>query len=668
MHFLGIDWLIVILALVFFAITINYISRHSKGVAGFLVSGRCAGRYLLTIAAGGVLLDAVNIIAMFELFRAGGFPAMGWGIIIQPPLAVLMAVSGWASYRFRETQAMTVPQYVEVRYTRRLRVTAGVVAWIAGMITFGIYPAISAHFVICFCGLPPSFALAGLILPTFPVMMSVLMGLTLLFVFHGGHITVLVLDFCQGTFINISAILFVVFISFTWLNWDEVMEVLRQTPPDASLLDPVRTSGIKDFNIWYFVISTIGMFYTRLSSFERQSFDAAARTPHEGRMGATLAQLRWHTLCLFFMVMALSAQVALKHPSHGELGNSINSWLAVLEARHGEAVRGQMTVSTALAFILPVGWKGLLLAVMIAAMLSSKSAFLHSFGSTFVQDVVMPFRKTPLDPARHMRWLRLAMFGVTVFSVAFGCVYRQTENILMFFALVSTLWLAGSGAFLIGGLYWRRGTTAGAYAAMITGFCTGLCGFIFIQLWEKWHGHSPRLFPGGPEFNPQWSLLFAMAASVVAYVTVSLVTGKGRSFDLDRLLHRDKRSVLSHAAPRVPWWKRLMGITPEFTTRDRLAVGLFFAWIFVWFSIFIGMISLSAAGKIDTATWGTFWKSYLIGLFGLMILTTVCLAFGGIRDIRTMFRLLDAGRDDRTDDGTVSNEGDATPGRGKPQP
>jgi len=657
MHFQGPDWIIVITALLTFAGVAIWSSRRSgeKGVAGFLVSGRCAGRYLLTIAAGGVLIDAINIIAMFELYFGAGFPTMAWGLMIQPPLAVFMAVSGWAAYRFRETQAMTVPQYLEMRYSAGVRITAGIVAWVAGMINFGIYPAVSAHFVISFCGLPAEFMAGGMTLPTFPFMMGGLMALTLLFVFYGGHVTVLVLDFCQGAFINVAAILLVGMLAFTWLNWGEVMEVLRQTPPEASLLDPAHTSNVKDFNIWYFVISTIGMFYTRLSSLERQSFDAAARTPHEGRMGATLAQLRWHTLCLFFMVMAIAAQVALKHPAHAGLAHSINGWLDVLETQHGHAVRGQMTVSTALAYILPVGWRGLFLSAMVAAMLSSKSAFLHSFGSIFVQDVVMPFRKTPLDPARHMLWLRLAMLGVTIFAIIFGCVYTQKDNILMFFAITSTLWLAGSGAFLLGGLYWRKGNTYGAYAAMITGCASGLTGFVVIHLWEKWYGHPPRLSIGeyGVEFNPQWSLLASMVLSVAAYMGVSLVTGRGHRFDLDRLLHRDKRNVLHADAVRRPLWKRIVGITPEFTRRDLVTVSIFFGWIFAWFAACIAMIVLSSFGMIGDVAWGGFWRIYLCSLFGLLLVTTVWLGFGGVRDLRTMFRLLGSAQQDITDDGTV---------------
>jgi SSS family solute:Na+ symporter len=667
MHLHFLDWLIVVVSFLAFAGVAAWSGRQAKSVSGFLVSGRCAGRYLLTIAAGMVWIDAINIIAMFEAYYVGGFPVMGWGLMIQPPLAVIMAVSGWAVYRFRETKAMTVPQYLEMRYSRGVRITAGIVAWVAGMINFGIFPAVSAHFVMCFCGLPDHFGVAGVMLPTFPLLMAGMMAVTLLFVFHGGHITVLVMDFCQGFFINVAAVILVLVIGFTWLNWGQVVEILNQAPADASLLDPARTSNVKDFNIWYFVIGTIGMFYNRLSNFQGQAFDAAARTPHEGRMGNVLAQIRWHTLCLFFMVMVIAAMMALKHPAHASLGQSIQAWLDVLEKQHGAAVRGQMTVSTALAFILPVGGKGLLLAIMVAAMISSKSAFIHSFGSIFVQDVIMPFRKTHPEPQRQLRWLRLSMLGVTFFAVLFGCFYRQTESILMYFALSNTLWLGGSGAVLIGGLYWKKGNTTAAYAAMIVGAVFGLSGFAIMQGWEKWFGTPLQFSLAGHSvvINPQWWLLITMVVSTVTYVGVSLATRRGASFDLDRLLYRgkyrDDATPMIDDDPQVSLWKRICGITPEFTPRDRLTVYLLFGWIFAWFGACVVMIALSMSGKIGNADWAGFWKVYLIALFCLLMFTTVWLGMGGIRDLRTMFRLLKESGADVSDDGTVpAGAADAT--------
>jgi hypothetical protein len=179
-----------------------------------------------------------------------------------------------------------------------------------------------------------------------------------------------------------------------------------------------------------------------------------------------------------------------------------------------------------------------------------------------------------------------------------------------------------------------------------------------MQGWEKWTGSPLQLSIAGHaiEITPQWWLLITMVVSIVTYVGVSLLTRRGESFDLDRLLYRG--AWRDAAAPleddrHLPLWKRICGITPEFTPRDRLTVSLFFGWVFTWCAGCLVMIALSISGKIGSAEWAGFWKVYLIALFGLLVFTTIWLGMGGVRDLKTMFRLLREERSEASDDGTV---------------
>ena len=49
-------------------------------------------------------------------------------------------------------------------------------------------------------------------------------------------------------------------------------------------------------------------------------------------------------------------------------------------------------------------------AVMLAAFISTHDTYLHSWGSIFIQDVVLPFRKKPFAPRQQMWLLRLRYF------------------------------------------------------------------------------------------------------------------------------------------------------------------------------------------------------------------------------------------------------------------
>ena len=69
-------------------------------------------------------------------------------------------------------------------------------------------------------------------------------------------------------------------------------------------------------------------------------------------------------------------------------------------------IQKQMTVPLFLANVLPVGMMGLFASVIVACAISCDNSYLHSWGTIFVQDVLMPIRNKPLEPKRHLLWLR----------------------------------------------------------------------------------------------------------------------------------------------------------------------------------------------------------------------------------------------------------------------
>ena len=105
-----------------------------------------------------------------------------------------------------------------------------------------------------------------------------------------------------------------------------------------------------------------------------------------------------------------------------------------------------------LSHILPPGLLGLFAALMLAAMLSTDDSYMHSWGSIFVQDVIMPFRKKPFTEKQHILLLRLSIVFVGIFAFFFSWLFKQTEYILLFFQITGAIFTGGAGAVLIGGL------------------------------------------------------------------------------------------------------------------------------------------------------------------------------------------------------------------------
>ncbi len=111
MHWL--DWLLVSLMLVLVIWIAVYTQRYMKSVADFLSGGRVAGRYLLAVAKGEMQAGAVVFVAAFEVMRESGFTLTWWGWI-NVPVGLIVAISGFVIYRYRETRVMTLAQFFEV--------------------------------------------------------------------------------------------------------------------------------------------------------------------------------------------------------------------------------------------------------------------------------------------------------------------------------------------------------------------------------------------------------------------------------------------------------------------------------------------------------------------------------------------------------------------------
>ena len=92
----------------------------------------------------------------------------------------------------------------------------------------------------------------------------------------------------------------------------------------------------------------------------------------------------------------------------------------------------------------------------------------------------MPFRKKELTTKQHIKLLRLSIVFVAIFIFLFSTFFPQTQEIFFFFAITGAIFVGGCGAVLIGGLYWKKGTTEAAWSSMIVGSVLATFG-VFIE-------------------------------------------------------------------------------------------------------------------------------------------------------------------------------------------
>jgi solute:Na+ symporter, SSS family len=691
-----IDWSIVFVILALMIVSVVASKRLMKSVADFLVAGRSAGRYVISISSGVAGLGAITIINYMEMNYIAGFSMSWWGMT-SALVILFITVSGWVIYRFRQTRCLTLAQFFEMRYSRSFRIFTGMIAFIAGLINFGIFPAVGARFFIHFCGLPQTVALPGFEIGTYPLLMIILLSISLYFVFTGGQIAVIIADFFQGAFINIVFVIIILFLFFS-VNWGQVQDALVEAPKklanteiqefsksdeylqmtetdkdnrnneiqnkwdNSSRINPFRTSHVDDFNFWFFLIGVIGVMYGTMSWQGTQAYNASAKSAHEAKMGSVLAGWRGLPQTLFFLFVPIIAYTIMNHADYSAISGAVNGIISNTES---ETLQSQIRVPLVLSKILPVGLMGAFAAVMLAAFISTHDTYLHSWGSIIVQDVILPFRKKPFSPKKHLLLLRLSIVAVAIFIFFFSLLFQQTQKIALFFAITGAIFAGGSGAVIIGGLYWKRGTAAAAWSAMTLGAAIAVGGIIMHQIPDEMLAMNPNAGGLGELVKPvvltlksingqlYWGI--GMGAASLTYVIVSLLSRK-KPFDMDQLLKRGKyinkeETKIIKEQPVRGW--RILGMGKEFTKFDKFIYIINYIWTFGWTIVFIIGTIYNLSHEVSDSGWMQFWKIYLIIHITLAVFSIIWFTIGGMIDLKVMIKKLRTAIRDEKDDGFI---------------
>ena len=686
-----VDWLIVFVALAGMFYSVSFSSGLMKSVTDFLSAGRTAGRYLISVSSGVAGLGAISVVMFLEMGYIAGFSLAWWGLS-QGIIILMLTMSGWVIYRFRSTRCLTLAQFFEKRYSRKFRIFTGIVAFTAGIINFGIFPAVGAQFFISYCGLPES--VIGI--PVFPLVMIILLSISLYFVYTGGQIAVIIADFFQGIFATFVLIVVVLYLFFS-VGWDQVSHSLEQTPlklakeeitklqddeaymklsdqekekrknqidekyENSSRINPFKTSNVEDFNFWYFLIGIIGIMYGTMGWQGSQAYNSSAKSAHEAKMGSVLAGFRGLPQGLFFLLVPVLIYVFMNHADYASVAASAELSLQDLET---DTLRSQMRGPIVLSTVLPIGLLGAFAALMLAAFISTHDTYLHSWATILVQDVIMPFREKPFDKETHLKVLRYAILGVAVFIFFFSLLFQQNQAIALFFAITAAIFAGGSGAVIIGGLYWDRGTTKAAWTAIIIGALISVSGVLVKQISVEWLNDTSsyvqlkNILEFIRNINGQEYWGISMGASAFAYVVVS-VLDNSEPFNMDKLLNRGKYAIegekkIINENTELGWKIFLMG--EEFTRGDKLIYILNYVWTGIWTLVFIVGTIYNLSNEVSDANWMLFWRNYIYIFIVISLVIIVWFTVGGFHDLKIMMDKLKTEKRDHHDDGWVSED------------
>ncbi len=745
------DWIIVFIPLLVVLVIGLKSQKYVKSVADFLAAGRVAGRYVICVASGEAGMGLISLVAMWEMYYSCGFAVSFWSAIAAP-LGLIFGLTGFCTYRFRETKAMTMGQFFEMRYNRAFRIFAAVLQSISGVINYAIFPAVGARCMMYFLDLPVHFYVCGWKFSTFGLLMLLFLGIAVWIVTMGGQITIMVTDCVQGlvSYPLYAIIVAYIFYRFSWNG--EMVPALMDRAPGESMLNPYDIKNMRTFNLFYVFVGIFSSIFNRMAWSGTQGYNAAAANAHEQKMGGLLGTWRAGFSTMMIVLLAVAGYTYMTHIDFKKEADSVHRQLtaktmaemahekrfdairqdvetltktgtvtpamkeilkkdpkfdlskpldpgkyreaaqaAVATVDKGTAqtigtIYHQMLVPVALREMLPMGITGVLCALLIFLMLSTDTTYMHSWGSIIVQDIILPFRKTPFTPRQQLNLLRGIIAGVAVFAFLFSYFFAQMDYILMFFAITGAIWLGGAGPVIVFGLYWKRGTSAGAFAALGSGSFLAVAGILCQQTWAKyiypfledtnlvkpvsWFFETVsapfnpyivwKVTPDRFPVNSQEIYFIAMVVAILLYVGLSLVTCR-KPFNLERMLHRGVYAEEGKTLEKIPWnshtvFSKLIGIDSNYTRGDKILAWSVFLWSFGWGFLlcFVGIVIWNSFYPWPNHWWAIKFHITMLLVPGIVaVVSTIWFSIGGTVDLCRLFKRLKEKEDDYLDDGRV---------------
>ena len=322
------DWLILILPVCFVMYMGFYTRRYVRGVSDFLSAGRLCGRYVISMGDVANSLSIIGLVGYIEMRYKTGFSVGFWSSILAP-LWIVLGLTGYIAYRFRETRAMSLGQFLEMRYSRRFRIAAAGLRSLAEMLANMIMPAIAARFFIQMLDLPQTYHVLGIELSTYVSLMILFLTLAISLICFGGTLALVITDTIQGMILYPALVCFVVFLFWKFSVGGEIMPVMADRVAGESFINPYDISKLRDFNLFTVVIVAVYGTILNRANWIGAGYSTAAKSPQEQKMAGLLGTWRNAIINVFYVLIAAALIAFLNHRHFAPEANAVRKDLAV---------------------------------------------------------------------------------------------------------------------------------------------------------------------------------------------------------------------------------------------------------------------------------------------------------------------------------------------------
>ncbi|MCX6625808.1 MAG: hypothetical protein NTY38_33050 [Acidobacteria bacterium] len=272
---------------------------------------------------------------------------------------------------------------------------------------------------------------------------------TAIYTMKGGLRAVVYADMVQGSWLIISSLILTIAGLFAVGGWHGLMARV-----DPSLIHMVKPLDA-ELPITGFLSANLmgGMFYWCMGQTNVQRV-LGARSVEQGQKGAIFAGF---LKLLIPFILVLPGVIA--------------------HALYPNLPRADMAYPHLVGELLPVGLRGLVLAGLIAILMSSMSACYNASATLVVRDFVMRYRPS-LSEGEQVRIGRRVTVLMAGLGVLAAPLVGLSVTIWHYLQLITAYLSVPMSAVIFLGLLWRRGNTAGAIGGGAAGFGLGMILFL----------------------------------------------------------------------------------------------------------------------------------------------------------------------------------------------
>lgn len=459
------------------------VRKYVGKVEHFLVAGREMNLYLGIASMAATEFGVVTCMYAAQNGYDKGFAGATPGVLYA--LAMLfVGLTGFCIKPLREAGVITIPELFEARFGSRIRWLAGVVIVLGGLLNMGVFLRVGGDFLVQTCGLDQQYLV---------LTMGALLAAVALYTIMGGMLSVLVTDFMQ--FVVMSAGL----VTVSWLilhdvGWTTMVETVTKHHGEGGF-NPFKHKDMGFDYVLFMGLVNLAAVLTWQTLIQRLLSAKDART---GRRIYT--QTSFFFVCRF-LIPGIWGIAALTKIAPDEL--------STVFAGVDEARQSLLAMPRYLSTAVPMGLMGILVAAMLAADMSTDSAYMLTWGSVIYNDILAPFRKK-WSEKRGILINRMIIALIGIFLFFFGLFYELQGDVWTYLAVTGAIYLSSMSILLISCCYWRRANSWGAGAAIVVGAAIPIALLILQQseAHKAWHDEWQYVLGSG-------TFLAAAAAMVI---------------------------------------------------------------------------------------------------------------------------------------------------------